>query len=140
MDIAFGGGPGVADYVSWWPGQLGGDVLGGPGNFKTNYVDDRDLEGQEATAVVDLTSVDIWAMKYYWAQWKQKNYYSVLTDNCAKAVADLLYEGAGKFSEFCSRQYHTTFVWFPSDTYVFARNIVFCASEIDQNRNSGLLP
>jgi hypothetical protein len=83
MDIAFGAGPGVADYVSWWPGQLGGDILGGPGNFKTNYVDDRDLEGQEATGVVDLTSLDIWAMKYYWAQWKQNNYYSVLTDNCA---------------------------------------------------------
>jgi hypothetical protein len=140
MDIAFGAGPGFAEYVSWWPMQLGGDIWGGPGGFKNNYVDDRAEESGDATGVVDVTCLDEWAMKAYWDMWKQNNYYAVYSDNCAKAVADILYEGGAKFSVSCEKQYKYTTVWLPIDTYHFAQNIVSSASEIEQNRNDGVIP
>jgi hypothetical protein len=134
MDIAFGEGPGLAEYVSWYPKSLEGDILGGTGETKDNYVDDKKEESSEAWAVVDLTCLDIWAMKASWRQWKQANHYAVYSDNCAKAVAQLLWVGGGIYDGFCNQFYDGVIVWSPYQVWLFAQMIATSTSEIEQKR------
>jgi hypothetical protein len=149
MDIAFGEGPGRAEYVSWWPG--GGDVtgpkgikalmVGGVPAFIPGYTDDVDMEGRQPDSAVEIRGLDEDRMLTAWRELKKPGgKYAFLVENCAQTVVKILEQGGAMLSYSCFMYASKILVWAPWDVDRFARLVNERIGTIKKQIAAGFVP
>jgi hypothetical protein len=149
MDVAFGEGPGRADYVSWWP--RGTDVTGVKGMWAlmvggvpaqvSTYAGDVDLEGGQPDNAVEIRGLDENRMLAAWQELKKPGgKYAFLVENCAQTVVGILERGGAMLSYPCLMYASKVRVWTPWDVDMFARLVHQRIGAIKRQIAAGFVP
>jgi hypothetical protein len=149
MDVAFGEGPGRADYVSWWPG--GSDVSGAKGvwalqvggvpAYVSTFLGDVEMEGGQPDHAVEIRGLDENRMLAAWQELKKPGgKYAFLVENCAQTVVKVMEQGGAMLSYPCAMFGGKVRVWAPWDVDKFARLVNEKIESIKKQIAAGFVP
>jgi hypothetical protein len=122
MDISFGGGPGVAEYVSFWPkGVIDRHILvTGGGSTNYTYPQDVKAQGCDPHATIEIDCLDENKMRAFWLSHLPGARYSLLFKNCANFVCATLLEGGAAFCDAVNRFTGSHSLWTPYEVVTLA--------------------
>lgn len=145
LDISFGRGPGLAEYVSWWPPYTvkinnAFDTLAG--QTHTFPRDCGEEGGSSPDAAVEIRCLDENRMRAQWAAIRARGKYSLYYRNCAESVVEVLAAGGATLSADVRWfiESHTRVLWGPMEVIQLARMINMHAQVIEQRRAAGWQP
>ena len=119
--LEVGGVPPAGIYISWWPGDLAGQVPAFAEN-KT-VAEDLKLEGQP-TMTFQLEGLDERAIKVWWMRWRgTSTFYVWLGQNCSSTVAKALQAGGSEKLASLGGWTSNPLMWTPSGLAAYARAI-----------------
>lgn len=150
MDLAFGEGPGRADYVSWWPGSATGVTskpgliwalnVGGVTRYVSTFLGDVEMEGRHPDHAVEIRGLDEDRMLLVWRKIQKDGQYRFLGENCAQTVVAILREGGAELSYSCQLFSARIKVWAPWDVFMYARLINSEIEIIKKQIGAGFVP
>jgi hypothetical protein len=85
-------------HISWWPDNPVPPefpLYSAPAFPNQSYADDVAFEGRGPDHVIPISGLDEAAIKAWWGDFKSKNKWSTLSQNCSTTVADALDAGGG---------------------------------------------
>lgn len=122
--LEVGGRPPAGIYISWWPGDLKGNL---PAVFAENMTLEQDinkLEKRQPNAVFQIHELDERAIKVWWMKWRGSSYmYRVAGQNCSSVVAKALQEGGSERFAKVMKWDSTPVIWTPFTLAAYARAI-----------------
>ena len=139
LDISFGQGAPLADYVSWWPTRdvkLLTGMVPQPAQLKTFRADCWD-EGGPPPLGAEIRCLDENRMRSRWTDIKARSNYSLYFRTCATTVVDVLCAGGADLSYDVRTYIAHCALWTPWDVIQLARLINTNASVIERQRNLG---
>jgi hypothetical protein len=135
LDVSFGQGLGLAEYVSWWPGAYS-LLISGPG-ATSDFPSDVAAEGRIPDSAVELYCLDEDRMRSAWLQVVNSGGYSFYNFNCAACVASVLASGGATLANEVSSYYGSVGLWTPDQVLGMAWLIDRNSSIITQQRANG---
>ncbi len=140
LDISFGAGVGIADYVSWWPTQSVSALTGmikQPAGLHTFPQDCKEENNCPPDAAVEIYCLDETRMRARWDAIKRQGNYSLYFRNCAFTVVDVLTAGGADLSDDVRRYIAARGMWTPLEVVRLARLIGTYARTIERQRSLG---
>lgn len=142
LDISLRRGPGLAEYVSWWPGAPtragvcpGAGCPAGAG--PDTYLDDVAAQGREPDQVVEVACLDEGAMRTRWLELAWEGNCRLLFRNSAHTVAEVLLAGGACLSPGCLVHAGRCVFWTPAEALTLARLVNGDAGVIRRGRAGG---
>ena len=142
LDISFGRGPGVAEYVSWWPYNVPG------GSWRSYFVRDVTDEGYDPSWALEMHCLNADKMR---EQWKailtgHKRYDKVMY-NCSDVVVEVLTAGGAQLCWEVRAYINGIGLWLPynikksgmDNTQQFVENYRVDQRRLDVRRRSSFL-
>lgn len=141
LDISLGRGPGLAEYVSWWPGAPAragaGPTVGHPQGGPDTYLDDVAVQGREPDQVVEVACLDEGAMRTRWLDLAWEGNCRLLFRSSAHTVAEVLLAGGACLSPECVAYAGRRVFWTPAEALTLARLVNGDAGVIRRGRARG---
>ena len=143
LDISLGRGPGLAEYVSWWPGSPAraetGPAAGCPQGGPDTYLDDVAAQGREADEEVEVACLDEEGMRACWLDLAWNGTCRLLFRNSAHTVAEVLLAGGARLSPGCLAYAGRRVFWAPAEALTLARLVNGDAGVIRRGLAAGLV-
>ncbi len=136
MDISFGQGVPLAEYVSFWPKDEYGRKQAFTGveapSTTHNFPEDVTAEGgnPDRTAFLDFLDEDY--MRDIWREVRGQSKYSFFGNNCARAVLHLLYHGGGQYGSLCKEMYQRSSIVSPGGVQSYCAYLKMERSAIEK--------
>ena len=134
LDIAFGQGAGLADYVSWWPAGGAALVKSLKGLVNT-YPEDVMEESGEPDRTLFIDCLDERRMRERWLTIQQRGNFTLFFKNCTHSVAEVLLYGGAILSPECRQFAGKRVFWMPYELISFS-NVINKNADFIRNARS----